>query len=47
MKVLKGEAAFDQFFTEVYGERWAQIKLALNNDDAKIARQNLFYSTLR
>lgn len=45
MKVLKGEAAFDQFFTEVYGERWAQIKLALNNDDAKIARQNLFYQS--
>ena len=39
-----GEEAFNQFFLEVYGERWPQIYSSLKNDDAKIARRNLFMS---
>ena len=34
---------FDDFFTEIYGSRWSQIKIALKEDDEKVARRNLFY----
>lgn len=44
MKKIKGEEAFDLYFTEVYGERWHKIKQALLDDDKKIARKNLFFN---
>jgi 16S rRNA C967 or C1407 C5-methylase (RsmB/RsmF family) len=43
MKSAVGEKAFDLFFSEIYSERWPQIKEALLNHEKKIARQNLFY----
>jgi 5-methylcytosine rRNA methyltransferase NSUN4 len=39
---MKGEEAFDHFFSNVYSNRWLAIKKALLEDDKKIARLNLF-----
>ena len=44
MKQVVGEKAFDQYFSEVYGERWPLIKEALLHKEVKVARKNLFYS---
>ncbi len=37
-----GTEAFNNYFEQVYGERWAGIREALLSKDAKVARQNLF-----
>lgn len=42
-KSPKGEAVFDEHFTEVYGDRWSEIKNALFENDKKVARRNLFF----
>ncbi len=44
MKALKGEEAFEKYFTQVYGSRWPEIFDALFHKDEKVARQNLFAS---
>jgi 16S rRNA C967 or C1407 C5-methylase (RsmB/RsmF family) len=41
---LKGEEAFNKYFTQVYGSRWPEIFEALFHKDEKVARRNLFAS---
>jgi 16S rRNA C967 or C1407 C5-methylase (RsmB/RsmF family) len=43
MSRARGEQAFDTYFASIYAERWPQLKRALLKDDAKVARQNLFF----
>lgn len=44
MKKPKGEAAFNQYFSYVYGERWPEVYKALHLEDKKVARVNAFYN---
>lgn len=39
---MKGEKAFDAYFSSVYGQRWPAIKQALFQEDLKVARHNQF-----
>src|SRR5690606_34805035 len=43
VKKLSGEIAFDQYFTQIYGNEWPEIKKALLEHETKVARKNLFY----
>lgn len=45
MKAPKGIEVFNEFFAEIYGERWDAIFLSLKEDDKKVARRNLFFET--
>ncbi|MGB0454303.1 MAG: RsmB/NOP family class I SAM-dependent RNA methyltransferase [Bacteriovoracaceae bacterium] len=37
-KKLKGEAAFDAFYAEIYQDRWAKLRASLSEDIQKIPR---------
>ncbi|MCJ8275585.1 MAG: RsmB/NOP family class I SAM-dependent RNA methyltransferase, partial [Bdellovibrionales bacterium] len=43
MKQARGEEAFDQYFSEVYGDRWKAIKEALVSHEEKVGRVNAFF----
>lgn len=38
----KGLQAFEQFFSEIYGERWPRLKSALTKKETQVARKNIF-----
>lgn len=42
-KPISGMPAYDEYFTEIYGERWPALKISLEQDDIYIARKNKFY----